>query len=160
MCRAVDVRECERFLLTESRMRENFVCGIRNPVLWNPELQLKEFGIPVTIGIQNPSSTDKYWNPVPGVRNPRCGIQNLRLSWIPLHGATPKCNSCFSSLFGMGLWFGYLNAYSIILSIVMRNECCCVKGLSSRMKAKPLTIFRYRKIPKISPGLIFFKGPF
>ena len=160
MCRAVDVRESERFLLTESRMRENFVCGIRNPVLWNPELQLKEFGIPVTIGIQNPSSTVKYWNPVPGIRNPRCGIQNLRLSWIPLHGATPKCNSCFSSLFGMGLWFGYLNAYSIILSIVMQNECCSVKGLSSRMKAKPLTIFRYRKIPKISPGLIFFKGPF
>ena len=60
----------------------------------------------------------------------------------------------------MDLWFGYLNAYSIMLSIVMRNECCSVKGLSSRMKTKPLTIFRYRKIPKISPGLISFKGPF
>ena len=160
MVRAVYVREYGRFFLVESRMQENFACGIRNPGLWNPELQLKEFAIPVTIGIQNPSSTDKYWNPAPGIRNPQCGIQNPRLPWIPLRGATPKCNSCFSSLFGMGLWFGYLNAYSIILSIVMRNECCSVKGLSSRMKTKPLTIFRYRKIPKISPGLIFFKGPF
>ena len=26
-------------------------------------------------------------NPVPGIRNPQHGIQNLRLSWIPLHGA-------------------------------------------------------------------------
>ena len=27
------------------------------------------------------------WNLVIGIRNPRRGIQNLRLSWIPLHGA-------------------------------------------------------------------------
>ena len=26
--------------------------------------------------IQNPSFTDKYWNPVPGIRNPWRGIQN------------------------------------------------------------------------------------
>ena len=26
-------------------------------------IHLKESGIPLTIGIQNPSSTDKYWNP-------------------------------------------------------------------------------------------------
>ena len=43
--------------------------------LWNAEswalesgIQLKESGIPLTIGIQNPSSTDKYWNPVPGTQ--------------------------------------------------------------------------------------------
>ena len=36
------------------------------------------FGIrnPLTIRIQNPSSTDKEWNLLPGIRNPRCGIQN------------------------------------------------------------------------------------
>ena len=28
------------------------------------------------IGIQNPSSTDKDWNPVLGIRNPWLGIQN------------------------------------------------------------------------------------
>ena len=44
-----------------------------------------ESGIPVTYGIQNQSSTDKDWNPVPGIRNPRRGIQNPRLPCIHLH---------------------------------------------------------------------------
>ena len=67
--------------------------GFRNQrkwCLWNSEswvlesgIQLKDSGILLTIGIQNPSSTDKYWNPVPGIRNPHRGIQNPRLSWIP-----------------------------------------------------------------------------
>ena len=35
------------------------------------EMQLNEFGIPLTTEIQNPTSTDKDWNPVPGIRNPR-----------------------------------------------------------------------------------------
>ena len=66
----------------ESRSWENFAFGI-----WNLEsgIQLKESGIPSTIGIQNPSSIYKNWNPVPGIRNPQCGIQDPRLSWIPLH---------------------------------------------------------------------------
>ena len=51
------------------------------------KILLMESGIPLTIVIQNPSSTEKYWNPVPRIRNPQCGIQNPRLSWIPLHGA-------------------------------------------------------------------------
>ena len=50
-------------------------------------IRLRESGIPLTMGIQNPSSTDKGWDPVPGIRNPRRDIQNPRLSWIPLHGA-------------------------------------------------------------------------
>ena len=61
--------------------------------MWNPDswvlesgIQLKESGIALMIGIQNPSSTDKNWNPVPGIRNRR-GIQNPTQSWIPLHGA-------------------------------------------------------------------------
>ena len=38
--------------------------GIWNPGFWNPEYSSdKESGIPRTIGIQNPSSTDKDWNP-------------------------------------------------------------------------------------------------
>ena len=61
------VGESDKFLLVES--------GI----------QFKESGIPLTIGIQNPSSTNKDWNPVPGIRNPQRGIQNPRLSWIPLY---------------------------------------------------------------------------
>ena len=69
--------------------------GFPNPgkfCLWNPEswglesgIQLKESGILPTIGIQNPSSTDKYGNPVSGIRNPQRGFQNPRLPWIPLH---------------------------------------------------------------------------
>ena len=62
--------------------------------LWNPEpwalesgIQLKESEILQRNGIQNPSSTDKDWNQVPGIWNPRRGIQNPRLSWIPLYGA-------------------------------------------------------------------------
>ena len=53
--------------------------------VWNLEswafesgIQLKESRIPLTIEIQNPSSTDKDWNPVPGIQNPK-------LSWISLH---------------------------------------------------------------------------
>ena len=32
-------------------------------------MQLKESRLPLTIGIQNRSSSDKYWNPAPGIRN-------------------------------------------------------------------------------------------
>ena len=49
-------------------------------------IQLKESGIPFTIGIQNPNSTHKVRNPVPAIRNRQLGIQNPRLSWILLHG--------------------------------------------------------------------------
>ena len=58
--------------------RQNFACGIRN----RKKFLLVECGIlGFTIqntaqGIQNPSSTDKDGNPVPGIRNPWCGIQS------------------------------------------------------------------------------------
>ena len=48
---------------------------------------LTDSGIPLTIRIQNPSASDKDWHPVPGIRNPRRGIQNPRLFWTRLHGA-------------------------------------------------------------------------
>ena len=58
--------------------------------LWNSEyMQLKESWIPLKIGIQNTRSTENDWNPeyLESRWNPRRGIQNLRLCWIPLHGA-------------------------------------------------------------------------
>ena len=65
--------------------------------LWNPEssalesgIQLKESGILLYIGFQNPSFINKDWNPVPVIRNPRRGIQNPRLSWIPLYGSITR----------------------------------------------------------------------
>ena len=75
--------------------------GFRNPgkfCLRNPEslalesgIQRKESGIPLqTIGIRNPSSTEKDRNPVPEIQNPLRGIQNPRLSQIPLHVANPS----------------------------------------------------------------------
>ena len=54
-----------------------------NFIWWNLEswilksiIQLKVTGMALTIGMRNPSSFDK-----------ESGIQNPRLSWIPLHGA-------------------------------------------------------------------------
>ena len=81
--------------------------GFRNPrtfCLWNPESRkflFVESGIlgfgkrntaqgirnPLMIAIGNPLPNfhwQRIWNPVSGIRNPRGGIQNLRLSWIPL----------------------------------------------------------------------------
>ena len=61
--------------ISDSRIKEMFC-------LWNLESreilfvesgkQFKESGIPVTIGIQNPSSTIKDWNTVPGI----CGVES------------------------------------------------------------------------------------
>ena len=53
-------------------------------------IQLKESGIPLTIGIQNPVFTYKNWNPVRVIRR---GIQYPRLPWIPFHGSKIACDS-------------------------------------------------------------------
>ena len=41
-------------------------------------IQLKEYEIPLTMGIQNPSSTDKGWDPVPesGIHSVTSRIQD------------------------------------------------------------------------------------
>ena len=58
-------------LVVESGIREYFARGIRNSTQGIQNLTI------LTLGIQNPSSTDKYWNPVSGIRNARRGIQNV-----------------------------------------------------------------------------------
>lgn len=60
-------------------IREIFACKIWNPGLWNPESR-----IPLTIRNQNPRSSDKVRNQVPGIRNPRYGIQNQDCLGFPL----------------------------------------------------------------------------
>ena len=47
-----------------------------DPRLWNPECSSRISGMPLTIGIGDP----------------RRGIQNPGLSWIPLHWATGQCS--------------------------------------------------------------------
>ena len=47
-----------------------------DPGLWNPECSSRISGMPLTIGIGDP----------------RRGIQNPGLSWIPLHGAKRRCS--------------------------------------------------------------------
>ena len=56
--------------------------------LWNPEshalesgIQLGESGIPLTIAIQNPSSTDKEWDPESTARNPQSKTVLDSLIW-------------------------------------------------------------------------------
>ena len=63
-------------MLNKSGIRRHFDCGIRNQS-WTlkSRIQLKESGIPLTIGIQNPSSIDRDCNSVPEIRNPRRAIQ-------------------------------------------------------------------------------------
>ena len=77
----------------ESGIRENFARRIRNPeklYFWNLEswvlesgIQLKESGIPLTIGIKDLSSGIR-------IRNPRRGIQNRGLRWIRSHGVNHR----------------------------------------------------------------------
>ena len=74
-----------RDVLVEFGILGDLSWGILESWALESGIHLKESGIPLTIGTQNPSSTDKYWNPVPGIRNPRRGIQNPRQSWTPLH---------------------------------------------------------------------------
>ena len=71
-CEGIRVLESVKFLLVESGIlgfgMRNTAQRIRNPTKdWNP--------------IQG--STRKNWNQVPGIRNPRLGIQTPRLFWIP-----------------------------------------------------------------------------
>ena len=120
----------------------------RNPwnfCLWNPEswavesgIHLKESGILLRIGIQNPSSTDKDWNQEPQIRNQRREIQNPRLPWLALtwgltareagsrHGTTTHKKLNFYSkpaqtIQGYRLYF--LNPLSIDIKIEILIYC-------------------------------------
>ena len=84
-------------LVSPNVTKGNSNTGISKTIL------LEESGIPLMIGIgnltatdnRNPGSTDKDYNPVPGIRNSLLGIQNPRLSWIRLLGVKNLCFSCW-----------------------------------------------------------------
>ena len=69
--------ESRKILLMESGIL-SFGIGNTDQGIWNPNNDRN----PEFYGF-----TEKYWNPVPGIRNPQRGIQNPRLCRIiPLHG--------------------------------------------------------------------------
>ena len=82
----------------DSGIREIFAFGIRHPRFWNPEYCLRNPKSHQRYGIQNPSSTDKYWNPVPEIWNRQPGTQNARLSWITSHRATQRYNRSYHTV--------------------------------------------------------------
>ena len=80
--------------------RESGFWNLGNFCWWNLKswvlesgIQLKESGIPLTIGIRYPSSNDRE----SGIQYLESGIHgvesNPRLSWIPLRGATITCKA-------------------------------------------------------------------
>ena len=91
----------------DSSIREIFACRIGNPGRFclprilgcrlESWIQLKESGIPPTMGVQNPSSADKYWNPVPGIRTPQRVESRLQeCPWFPYIGKFIKLRSSFT----------------------------------------------------------------
>ena len=73
----------------ESGFWEIFAFGIWHVgkfCLWNLESWVLESGIALTIGIQDPSCNDKYWNPVPGIDSMESRIQDCPgfpyLGWL------------------------------------------------------------------------------
>ena len=64
-----------------SGIRENFVCAIPECQALESGIQLGESGILLTIAIQNPSSTDKEWDPESTARNPQSKTVLDSLIW-------------------------------------------------------------------------------
>jgi len=75
----------------EPRLQNPGNVGLWNLESWTLEsgiqLKEKESGFPLMIGI---------WSPAPKIRNPRCRSQNLRLSWILLHGSISQSTLALS----------------------------------------------------------------
>ena len=118
LSRGSDIRLVSHFFNTWPHVRDTtiqdiFACGIRNPgkfCKWNLEPWALESGIQLKeSGIQNPSSTDKDWNPVPSIRNPGRGIQNPTLSWIRLYGVKHSRRS------GRKVYYYWINHHLTIM---------------------------------------------
>ena len=65
-------------------VRKSGFRNMGNFCLWNPESLVVESEISLTIGIQNPSSTDKYWNPVSWIRNRESKTVQGSLTWAKI----------------------------------------------------------------------------
>ena len=78
-------------ILKSHHVRES---RFRNPENLESGIQLKESGIPLTVEIRNPSSTDKEFGS--STCNPESKAWNSNKTvWIPLRGAIEACTSYF-----------------------------------------------------------------
>ena len=77
--------------------------GIRNPLM---------------IIIQNPSSIDKYWNLVPGIRNPRCGIQNSSFQFPDIGRDSGRRGD---GRLGLGSYFPFVMNLGLLFKGVMER---------------------------------------
>ena len=137
ICKIIWIPDSRTLLLLESKILgfgiRNTAQGIRNPTDdWNPESSSTdkgpesstwESGIPLTIGIQNPSSTNKDWNPVPGIQNTPRGIQN------PIWGEIYRGTSIERTVKGLTKYVRY-------------NEVALYLGLSRFCSEKAKTLLR------------------
>ena len=85
----------------------------------SPESWALESAISLRIGIQNPSSTNKDWDPLPGIRNPG-----------PLHGASLIMNR--SLVLGVAITFPTSDR-AILLSLPRRNVVQPVEFVGSNV---------------------------
>ena len=97
LCKRIRIPEPAEFLHEELYgIRENFAWWIRNPELWDPEyssrnpesylrLESRE-NHSLFVGIQNLSYTDKDWNSVRRMRNPRLGSRFQNCLGLPYLG--------------------------------------------------------------------------
>ena len=129
-CEGIQILEYRKFFLVESRKFFIVQSGILSIGILSIGIQDTAQGIwnaPLTIGLQNPNSTNKDWNPVPGIWNPQYGIQNLRLSWITLQGVS-MCTTFALHLPLKGKYFcqSYLKIFKVynIIPKLHKNKVC------------------------------------
>ena len=80
-CKGVGIPESGKFLLLESGIGGKFcLCNLESRAL-EFGTQLKKSGLPLTIEIQSPRSTDKDWNPESMVWNPESKNVMDPLTW-------------------------------------------------------------------------------
>ena len=124
--RQVVISTCDNyFILLQTMSLHVRNSGFRNFRLWTPESGIilhVQSGI-LSFGIRNTKTGE---NPVPGIRNPSLGIQNPRLSWIPLHEAItqPGCH----------------------VKVILKFTCTIVSPKTRHYLTKHLATFRFEII--------------
>ena len=119
-CKGIRIPECKKFLLVESRIWENLLVesGILGFGIQNTAQGIRN---PTNFWIRNQISIDKDWNPVIGVWDPWCGIQNPE----------SRIEDC--------LGFPNMGQILCAISAVMASMLNKNLGLKTRLSAEPFT---------------------